>query len=202
MIAYGCLTYAVIGRGSGALTQPQFIMMFDMHDAVSIFQFLLMIPPAYALFKLSHQQTHGMSAGTLYTGVIALWLVILAFMLDLPRWISNGIYTVPEGVFGVWLMLANWRFADTLPRAIRWLGIIVGLGLLLFSFFLIGYTIFVSPIHLRIPAASMEEFDRIPFNSANIILHKFIWIGSIMGVFLFPFWSMLMGRKLLHTRVP
>src|SRR5690348_16874652 len=114
LIAYGFLNCAVIGRGSGALSQSQYILMFDLHDAVSILQFLLLIPAVCALFKLSQQYADGMTAGTLYVGVISLTLVILSFMLDLVRILSNGIYTLPLGVFGMWLMALNWRYTKVL----------------------------------------------------------------------------------------
>jgi hypothetical protein len=59
-------------------------------------------------------------------------------------------------------------------------------------------TLFVSTISFRIPAASIEEQESVPFNEANVILHQFIWIGAVTGVFPLPFWILLLGGKLLR----
>ena len=75
--------------------------------------------------------------------------------------------------------------------------VIVGLGLALFGTFTIGFAIFVSTIILHVPAASVEELVKIPFTPANEILHRFLWIGSPMGVYTLPFWTLLAGRKVL-----
>jgi len=57
---------------------------------------------------------------------------------------------------------------------------------------------FVSTIDFRIPAASINEMESIPFDEANASLHQFIWIGALMGVYPFPVWTLLVGGKLLR----
>lgn len=74
---------------------------------------------------------------------------------------------------------------------------IVGLGLALVGTFSISYAIFVSTIILRVPAASVEELGKIPFTLANQILHQILWIGSLIGVYTLPSWTLLTGRRLL-----
>jgi hypothetical protein len=65
----------------------------------------------------------------------------------------------------------------------------------------VGYIIFVDPMPLRIPAASIEEMESIPFSPANIFLHQLIWVGSFMGVLPFPLWTILTGIRLLRTKL-
>ena len=43
-----------------------------------------------------------------------------------------------------------------------------------------------------------SPFSLEPFNEANVILHQFIWIGAVTGVFPLPFWTLLLGGKLLR----
>ena len=113
---------------------------------------------------------------------------------------GNGLYSFPPGIVGGWLVVVCWQLAGTFSRGIRWFGIIVGLGLMIFGSFFIGYTIFVDPINLRIPAASIEEFESVPFTHVNIFLHKLIWVGSFMGLPL-PLWTILTGARLLRPRL-
>ena len=67
VIAYGFLMYAVLGRSSGALNQPGYVMMFNLHDAVAMFQFLFLIPLVSAFHNLSVQGDSAMSRTTRLT---------------------------------------------------------------------------------------------------------------------------------------
>ena len=60
--------------------------------------------------------------------------------------------------------------------------------------------IFVSSLMLKIPAASIEEAQAVPWTRANDFLHYFIWIGSYMGVYPLPFWTIWLGSVLLRKR--
>ena len=77
---------------------------------------------------------------------------------------------------------------------------VVGLGLTLVGLFFVGYSIFVSSLMLKIPAASIEEALAVPWTRANEFLHYFIWIGSYMGVYPLPFWTIWLGYVLLRKR--
>ena len=77
---------------------------------------------------------------------------------------------------------------------------VVGLGLTLVGLFFVGYSIFVSSLMLKIPAASIEEAQAVPWTRANDFLHYFIWIGSYMGVYPLPFWTIWLGYVLLRKR--
>lgn len=200
IVAYGFLMQAVFGRSSGALTQAQYVQAFNNHDAAAMFQFLFLLPFAFVVYKLSQDVENKMSRSLLYVGVISISLVSFTLLLVFPGVLSNGIYTLPQGVFGVWLVVVCWRSYELFPRALRWFGMIVGTGLVIFSFFLIGYTLLVDPINFRIPAATVEEFESIPWTEANAILHQFIWVGSLMGVLPLPFWTLFAGAKLLRLQ--
>ena len=76
----------------------------------------------------------------------------------------------------------------------------VGFGLTLVGLFSVGYSIFVSSLILKIPAASIEEAQAVPWTRANDFLHHFIWIGSYMGVYPLPFWTIWLGFVLLRKR--
>ncbi|MDX2046629.1 MAG: hypothetical protein SFU87_07565 [Chitinophagaceae bacterium] len=114
---------------------------------------------------------------------------------------SDEYYMIPQGMFGVWLIVINWQLTGILSRGIRWFGIIVGLGLALVGIFNIGYAILVDPIGLRIPAAPIKELEIPVETTANIILHNILIIGSFMGVLTLPIWTIILGRKLLRVKV-
>jgi hypothetical protein len=198
LVACILLICAVVGRGSGALNQSQYVLMFDLHDAVSVLQFALLLPVVCRLFELSDPRAGEGGRGVLYVGVISVYLVVATLLLALPRVLSNGIYTVPQGVFGVWLVYMSWRMKTVFGWPLRGFGMVVGTGLLLFGLFLVGYVMLVSTMPLRSPAASVEEQESVPFDEANTFLHQFIWLGALMGVYPLPVWTVLVGAKLLR----
>jgi hypothetical protein len=197
IISYGFLVAYLVYRNE---TESLGILMQRFHDVGVSFQFLLMIPAAFVLYNLSQKLPPGISKSILNTGVLALLFTALCLLLIFPKLVSDGLYFFPQGIFGAWLIIINWRLSSILSRGIRWFGMIVGLGLAIVGIFFVGYVIFVSTIILQIPAAPMEEVIKIPMTPANYILHYFIWIGSFMGVLTLPFWTLLLGRTLLRMR--
>jgi len=199
ILAHAALMTAVMTRTTMALT-GQVFFLFRTHDVVAILQFLSMIPVLIALHKLSHKQLPGMSRATLTTGIVALTLSALFLLLIFPWIMSDEYYMIPQGMFGVWLIVINWQLTGILSRGFRWFGIIIGVGLLLVGIFEIGYAICVNPIGLRIPAAPIEELEIPVETTANIILHMILNIGSLMGVLTLPIWTIILGRKLLREK--
>jgi hypothetical protein len=174
------------------------ILMLRFHDAGVILQFLLVIPVAFGLQKLSRQRSPSLSQATLATGIGSLVTVVLFLLLVFPKIVADTLYMFPQGVFGVWLIVVNWRLSGLLPAWLRWLGMVVGFGLLLVGTFPLGYAIFVDPILLQIPAVDPADSPAPPMNLANTLLHQLLWIGSLMGVLTLPFWTMLLGGRLLR----
>ena len=199
ILAFAALITAVITRTTMALT-GQVLLLFRTHDVVVILQFLLMIPAVVALQKLSHKQLPGMSRATLAMGIVALSLTALFLIFIFPWIMSDGYYMIPQAMFGVWLIVANWQLTGILSRGIRWFGMVVGVGLLLVGIFEIGYAIFVDSIGLRIPAAPIEDLEIPVETTANIILHIILNIGSFIGVLTLPIWTIILGRKLLREK--
>jgi hypothetical protein len=193
IVAAGFLVAFLVYRGQ-SLNLGTFLLRF--HDFGVSIQFLFMIPVAVALQSLSQQTRPGRRQPAVTLGTVALSFTSLFLILIFPKVVSDGLYTFPQGVFGVWLIIVNLRLTGNLPGSLRWFGIVVGAGLMIVGLFSVGYAIFVSPIMLRIPAAPLEEVINIPHSPANIFLHYFIWIGSFMGVFPLPFWTILLGRIL------
>jgi hypothetical protein len=97
-------------------------------------------------------------------------------------------------------MVVNWKLVGIFSGGLRWFGMVVGFGLMLVGMFFVLYAIFVSTILLRIPAASLEEMANVPHTPANIFLHYFIYIGSLLGVLTFPFWSICIGSSLIRKK--
>lgn len=177
------------------------ILMNRLHDVGVSIQFLLLIPVAVALQKMSRQQVSSITQTSLTTGIVAICFVALFLLLIQPKIVSDILYMLPQGLFGVWLIFICLRLKGIISKGLSRFGIVVGLGLILVGIFFVGYTIFVSTIPLRIPAASLEEASKIPITSANNFLHYFLDIGSLLGVLTLPFWTILIGLKLFRERV-
>lgn len=171
-----------------------------LHDGGLVFQFLLFIPAAVSFYRLSQQKNSPISSFTLNTGIIIILLTALFALLIFPKILSDGFYTFPQGLFGVWLIVVNWKLAGSFSRGLRWFGIVVGFGLMLVGLFFVLYAIFVSTIQLRIPAAPFEEVVNVPVTSANVFLHYFIDIGSLLGVLTLPIWTILIGNRLIRQK--
>ena len=198
ILAYGFLVGYLVVRTQDMETG---LVIVRIHDVGVIFQFLLMISVAVALYKLSQQQYPGMTRLTLYVGIGAISCTALFLLLGFPKILADVLYMFPQGVFGLWLMVVCWRMSGILSGGLRWFGMVVGLGLVLVGTFPLGYAIFVDKIILQIPAASDVAVAKIPANTpANNILHQIIWIGSFMGVLTLPFRTLLIGRRRLQER--
>jgi hypothetical protein len=176
------------------------ILMNTFHDVGVSIQFLLLIPVVLAFHKMSQQRLSGITQTSLTTSIVTICLVVLCLLLILPKIVSEILYMLPQGIFGVWLIFICFRMKGILSKGLRRFGMIVGLGLTLVGFFFVGYIILVSTIPLRIPAPSLEEASKIPITSANSYLHYFLDIGSLLGVLTLPFWTILIGFKVFRKK--
>jgi hypothetical protein len=174
-------------------------MLFNTHDIGVAFQFLLLIPATFGLRTLSRQSPPALGKRTFNTGVGALIFVVLLVLLGIgQKIVSNSLYTFPQGIFGIWLILVNWRLSGSLPGWLRWFGMIVGLGLALTGVSFVGIS-FVYPDMLAIPAVPMESVREVN-SPANTFFHQLLFISSFMGVATLPIWTILTGFQLLKKR--
>jgi len=101
VLAYVSMTAAVLVRSANI--PPD--LLFRLNDAGVILQSLLMIPVTVALFSLSGQRPPAMSRATLAFGTVALLLTIIWLALIFVHLAWDMVYTIPQGLIGVWLML-------------------------------------------------------------------------------------------------
>ncbi len=161
-------------------------LLFGAHDIGAIVQYLCLIPVVWALRRFSQERPDGLGRSIITVGIgaissTAILLLVEFFHLDWLPW-----YMVPQGVVGGWLMIVSWRIAKVLPNHLTGLGMIVGLGLVLVGTFPLGYALLVDP--------------SVPESAANGYLHQIVKYGSYMGVFALPFWTVLMGGRLLRVK--
>ena len=196
--AFGLLMDAVLTRVSW-IPPARIYMLFNAHDIGVALQFLLLISVAFGLRTLSRQNPPGLSKATFATGVGAVIFVVLLVLLGVgDKIVSNGFYMFPQGIFGIWLIVVNWRLSGSLPGWLRWLGMIVGLGLALVGTCFVGLC-FVYPSTLAIPALPQESIKEV--NSvANTFFHQLLFFASFVGVATLPIWTILTGFQLLKKR--
>jgi len=178
------------------------VLIIRVHDSCVIFQFLFLIPVVVALFKLIKERSSNLSQAMSNVGVGALCFTALFLLLIFPKILADTLYMFPQGVFGIWVIIACWRLQAIIPQWLRWFGIIVGFGLTLVGLFPVGYAFFVDNVILHIPAPSDEVMNKIPAETtANIIIHQILYIGSFIGVLTLPIWTMFIGVALLRKNV-
>ena len=198
LIAFALLITAVTSRSSWILDSRVYLL-FRAHDIGVVLQFLLMIPVALGLRRLSLTSRRPITAATLATGIGAILFVVLLLLLGMGKIVSDMFYMLPLGVFGVWLIVILWRLAETLPRWLRYFGIVVGLGLALVGTVFPGLVLFVYPEMIRIPAvpeAGTAHQDTL----INTVIHVILNIGSLMGVITLPVWTALLGFRFLKRK--
>lgn len=198
--AFGIMALAllIIGVKYMLTSKPEFSgfvnLMFKAHAIGVIFQSLFMIPVAFALYTLARQKFPSVSRATLALGVASLSFIVLCELLWIVNVVADDLYTVPQGVLGVWLTVVNRRLSGVLPRGLARFGVVVGFGLLLVGTFPLAYAIFVDPIALHGPVP--PDYPDPPFTTANTIIHGVFLVGTLLGVITYPIWTILLGHRL------
>jgi len=196
--AFGVLAVGVNTMFKSRPDQVGFVdLMFRTHKVGIILQYLFMIPVAFGLHTIAHQQFPGVSRRTLALGVVSLSLTVLCSLLFILNVVADDLYLVPQGVVGAWLMIINRRLSGVFPRSITQFGTVVGFGLLLVGTFPLAYAVFVDPIGLRGPVP--PDYPN-PETTANTIIHLIFYLGTVLGVITYPVWIILLGRQLLRVR--
>ncbi len=194
------LIAAVTTRTTWSLSNRVYLL-FRAHDIGVVLQFLLMIPLALGLQKLSRRNPPDIRKGTIAWGITAISFVVLLLILGDCKVVNDMFYMLPQGMFGAWLIVISLRLSGVLPRWLRYFGTVVGFGLVLVGTVFPGLAIFVYPNMLKIPAVPVdaETFQRTEINQ---ILHLILDIGSMLGVVTLPIWTLLTGARLLRKEPP
>jgi hypothetical protein len=199
IVAYLFLIGFLLIRNQEAQTG---VLPIRVHDSCVILQFIFLIPVVTALFKLIQERSSNLSRAMFIVGVGAIGFIIIFLLLIFPKVLADTLYMFPQGVFGVWVIIASWRLKGLVASWLRWFGILVGFGLTLVGIFPIGYAIFVDNVILHIPAPSDEVMNKIPAETpANIIIHQFLYVGSFIGVLTLPIWTIFIGVSLLRKKI-
>lgn len=194
LIAFLVLMLAVTTRSTWTLSSRVYLL-FRAHDLAVVLQLLLLIPVALRLTQLSHQHPPGIGRKTVAWGITALCLTALLLVLGVCKLVNDMAYMLPQGVFGAWLIVASLRLSGSLPRWLRYFGIVVGFGLVLVGTVFPGLAIFVYPNMWKIPAVPVDD-EVFQHTAINHILHVLLAIGSVLGVVTLPVWSLFTGAKL------
>jgi len=166
------------------------------HDAGIILQSLCLIPFTLALDAITRRRSIGSSRVTVAAAVIFLALVVVLMLLSFVNVVADVLYMIPQGAIGGWLIVVCRQSGNGLPRGLRRLGIVAGVGLILISIFPIGYSLFVDSAILHGP---ISDDDPTPPGTerANGIVHLALAIGTLIGCSTYPIWTALAGRWLI-----
>lgn len=200
LVAIVFLIAAVTARSTWSISSHVYLL-FRAHDIGVVLQFILLIPLALGLQKLSRRNHPGISNGSIAWGVGAICLVALLLLLGVGKVVNDMFYMLPQGVFGAWLIFVSVRLSSLLPRWLRVFGMIVGFGLLLVGTVFPGLAAFVYPNMLKIPAVPVDD-EAFQNTEINRVLHLILAVGSLLGVVTLPLWTFLMGLKLLKREYP
>jgi hypothetical protein len=193
LIAYGFLWAFLIARLSGANEQT-FVPLVRTHDVAVILQSIFLIPLVLTLGAIVGERSPDARRPIVVLGVAALSLMILSLVLITANLISDGFFMLFQGLLGMWLIVVNRRVSGVFPRGLTRFGIVVGVGLAIVAVFPIGFAVFVDPSVGPVP----WDYEPPPgTEKADAILHNILVIGGFIGIATQPFWSALIGRRLL-----
>ena len=194
LMAFGFL---IVGVNIMFTRRPEWFalmdLMFKTHHVGVILQYVFMIPVVFGFDALARNEVGGVGRGTLAVGIVSLSLIVIFASLFLVDVVADDLYTVPQGILGVWLIVVNQRLTSVLRRRLTRFGTVVGFGLLLVGIFPLAYGILVDPIGLRGPVP--PDYPS-PDTTANTIIHIIFYIGTLLGVVTYPVWIILLGRRL------
>jgi hypothetical protein len=191
--AFACLIVFLVTRPSDQQTSH---ILLRSHDAGIIVQSLCLMPFALALGAIAHQQSPGSSRMIGTAAVTSLGLVAVLVLLGFVKVVADVLYMIPQGAVGGWLIAVCLQKANGLPKGLRILGIVAGVGLILISLFPIGYSLFVDPAMLRGPIS--DDAPTPPgTHRANGIVHMVLAAGTLVGCSMYPLWSALAGHWML-----
>lgn len=116
IIACGLILDILLTRVSW-IPSDRIWMLFDTFDILVGVQYLLLVPAVFGLRTLSRQSPPGLGKAVFATGKWALIFVVLLVWLGIgDKIVSNGLFFIPQGIFGIWLIVVNWRLSRSLPR--------------------------------------------------------------------------------------
>jgi hypothetical protein len=191
--AFACLIVFLVTRPSDQQTSH---ILLRSHDAGIILQSLCLMPFALALGAIARQQSPESSRVMGTAAVAFLGLVVLLVLLGFVNVVADVLYMIPQGAVGGWLIAVCLQKANGLPKGLRILGVVAGVGLILISLFPIGYSLFVDPAMLRGPIS--DDAPTPPgTHRANGIVHMVLAAGTLIGCSMYPLWSALAGRWML-----
>jgi hypothetical protein len=190
--AFACLIVFLVTRPSDQQTSH---ILLRSHDAGIILQSLCLIPFAMALDAIARQHSPGSGRGMGAAAVTFLSLVVVLTLLGIANVVADVLYMIPQGAVGGWLIAVCLQKTNGLPKGLRILGILAGVGLILISLFPIGYSLFVDPAMLRGPISD-DAPTPLGTRRANGIVHVVLAIGTLIGCSMYPIWSALAGRWL------
>jgi hypothetical protein len=191
--AFACLIVFLVTRPSDQQTSH---ILLRSHDAGIILQSLCLMPFALALGAIARQQSPESSRVMGTTAVTFLGLVVVLVLLGFVKVVADVLYMIPQGGVGGWLIAVCLQKANGLPKGLRILGVVAGVGLILISLFPIGYSLFVDPAMLRGPIS--DDAPTPPgTHRANGIVHMVLAAGTLIGCSMYPLWSALAGRWML-----
>jgi len=201
LVALVLLIVAVTTRSTWTLSSRVYLL-FRAHDIAVVLQLLLLIPVALRLQRPSRQNSSGIGRNTVAWGIGTLCLTAILLLLGTCRVVNDMAYMLPQGLFGWCLILANSRLSGVLPRWLRYLGMVVGFGLVLVGIVFPGLALFVYPNMLKVPAVPVDS-EAFQNTALNHILHVILAIGSGLGVVTLPVWTLFTGailRRKEHAR--
>jgi len=170
-------------------------LMFRGHDAMAALQTFCMLAVVAALHSLANRWERPMPKLAYRIANAALVVLVFALLLTLAHVLNDMLYMVPQGIFGVWIVWLSSYLSGLLPRHVKWLGIVAGIGLILIGIFPIAFGIFVDAVVLR--GAVPPDYKDVN-STANLLVHIMLAIGTLIGLPLYPLWSIAVGRTLLR----
>ena len=176
-------------------------MLFRLHDACAVLAAMCIAAAAWSLKGVATR--HGGSAGATIAVVGTTSAVVTALCLGLVllAHASDMLYMLPQGGIGLWLIAVCAKWPTAIGRATRYLGLGVGVGLLMVAGSFIAIATAQGPALWALRDQHLGPLDpAIESSSLNVVGHQVLALGSLLGVLMYPVWAVMASRALAQER--
>ncbi len=193
-VGFGFLVAALLAPTPSPETLRRYPDLFRFQDAGVLLQAMAMIPVTLVVGVPTQRTWRSFPA---VLGIVAQAALVVLLLLRFANVTSDMLYMLPQGVVGVWLLVANRKPSDLLAGGLARTGLIAGLGLLIVGAGFLIYGALVAPGVFAGPLTN-AEIDAQAWTPANVIAHLCLALGTVVGRFAYPVWTLLLARNLLR----
>jgi len=174
--------------------------LFRAHDVLAALAFIATALSAWSLRATEDHTSRYVNKTIALTGVVSAGLTFVCLGLVLIAGASDMLYMLPQGGVGLWLIGFCSKGTREIGPAMRILGIVIGIGMILIAGCFVAIAIAQGPELWALSHQHLADPDpAVVASSLNVIGHQILYIGTLLALPGYPVWAMLASRAFAAT---